>query len=54
MGYKGLFIVYDKDGEYLGKYPGWTPDEAIKKAKEVYVNREIGKTKYCGSMEDRK
>lgn len=52
MGYKSLFIVYDKEGAYLGKYPGWTADEAIKKAQEVYVNREMGKTKFCGTMEN--
>lgn len=36
MGYQGLYSVTDDKGKKLGRFAGWTADEAIKRAAKQF------------------
>jgi hypothetical protein len=36
MGYQAIFCVRDGNGKSLGRFAGWTSEEAIKRAQAKY------------------
>jgi hypothetical protein len=48
MGYQGLYSVTDDKGKKLGRFAGWTPDEAIKRAAKQFPDSTGLVAKYAG------
>lgn len=53
MGYKSIYKVYTKEGKFLGRYSGWTSQDAVKSAMEKYPDEEIGIAKLVSDLSNR-